>query len=802
MKPGQKWWLLLLAVPSLLAFNEPEPLTTELPDGDQDMASAQAAYAAASNEPSALRALATIVNLHRRRGDYAEGLAGASEGLTRAQNIHDLAIQVEFLYLQGRIYWNLTDYPRSLEVHLTELGLAQQLGDPFILARTHGGLGLTYQRYERDEDALHHFHLGLAEAARAPDNRMRGSLLNSLGNYHLTRGDHARAEGLYEEALRIRVASGNSRAIAETLTNLGLVADARGEYEFALWFAIAAPLVLVLLWLVPGGRPSVVRLAPWAALPAWLLALVGPTGKSVELGWIMLGTRLGLDATGQVFLYFTALLWGVCGAFGRAYLADDPVRERFFLFHLLAMSGNFGLILALDAPGFYACFALMSFSSYGLVIHQRSPEALRAGRIYLYLVVLGELMLFAALVLICASAASTRLPVAAGSEISSLAFGLVVAGFGIKAGLLPLHVWLPLAHPVAPTPASAVLSGAMIKAGLIGWLRFLPLGQSTVPACGGLLAVLGMSAAFFGVLAGLAQRNPKTVLAYSSISQMGLITLGVGASLLSPENGSAFQGAVLLLALHHGLAKGALFLGVGVAQAAGARHRAWVGVGLLLPALALAGAPWTSGALAKTALKSATGALPPAWADALAVLLPLAAIGTTLLMARFLILAWPRESDEGHLNAGLVVPWGLLLAAVALTFYLWSVVVQPAGIGSDPSAAWTAAWPVLVGAVLGLSGWKWGRGWSSRVPIPAGDLLALVEAAASWLRCYSPALATTATDPAAPHSAGKVPGWLATGNRLASQLRRGEAGMQRWSVSGVVFLSIGATLVLLLVAIG
>jgi hydrogenase-4 component B len=575
---------------------------------------------------------------------------------------------------------------------------------------------------------------------------------------------------------------------------------------FALWFAVAAPLALALLWLAPGGRPTVVRLAPWAALPAGWLALLGPTDTSIELGWIMFGTRLGLDATGQVFLFFTALLWGVCSAFGRAYLADDPGRERFFLFHLLAMSGNFGLILALDAPGFYACFALMSFSSYGLVIHQRSPEALRAGRIYLYLVVLGELMLFAALVLICAPAGSTRLPVAAGPEISPLAFGLVVAGFGIKAGLLPLHVWLPLVYPVAPTPASAVLSGAMSKAGLIGWLRFLPLGQSTGPAWGGLLAVLGLSAAFFGVMAGLAQRNPKTVLAYSSISQMGLITLGVGASLLSPENGSAFQGAVLLLALHHGLAKGALFLGVGVAQAAGTRHRTWVGIGLLLPALALAGAPWTSGALAKTALKSATGGLPAAWADALAVLLPLAAIGTTLLMARFLILVWPRESDEGHLNAGLVVPWGGLLAAVALTFYGWPVVVERAGIGSGLSAAWTAAWtaawPVLAGAVLSWAAWKWGRGWAGRAAIPAGDLLALVEAAASWLRRHSPARSTTTADPAVTRGAGKVPGWLATGDRLVNHLRRGEAGLQRWSVAGVVFLSVVATLVLLLIAVG
>jgi signal transduction histidine kinase len=206
----------------------------DLPDGDQDMAAALAAWAAATDEPAALRAQATVVNLHRRRGDWTEGLNLARDGLARAQALGDRRLEIEFLYLLGRIYWNLTDYPRSLEVHLDELRLTQQLDDPFLLARTHGGLGLTYLRYERAEDALHHLEVGLAVAARSPDQRIRGSLLNSLGNYHLLRGEHERAVELYEEALRIREASGNVRAIAETVTNLGLAADARGEHETAL----------------------------------------------------------------------------------------------------------------------------------------------------------------------------------------------------------------------------------------------------------------------------------------------------------------------------------------------------------------------------------------------------------------------------------------------------------------------------------------------------------------------------------------------------------------------------------------
>ncbi len=206
----------------------------ELPDGDEAMASAQAAYASATSEDEALRALATVVNLHRRRGDYGEGLAAGRDGLERAQRLGSLPLQVEFLYLLGRMYWNLTDYPRSLEVHLEELKLSEQTGDAFLLARTHGGLGLTYQRFGRDDDALYHFRLGLEHAARSPDGRMRASLLNSLGNYHLGRREFAEAAALYGESLRIREGYGNARAIAETLTNLGLAADGQGDHARAL----------------------------------------------------------------------------------------------------------------------------------------------------------------------------------------------------------------------------------------------------------------------------------------------------------------------------------------------------------------------------------------------------------------------------------------------------------------------------------------------------------------------------------------------------------------------------------------
>ncbi|WP_438481230.1 tetratricopeptide repeat-containing sensor histidine kinase [Oleiharenicola lentus] len=214
------------------------PLSTasdsDLPDGEETWENARQILAKATNEPDALKALVTVVNLQRRRGDYADGLKGARDGLTRARALGDVRLQVDFLYLLGRLYWNLSDYPASLENHLEELKLAQRWDDASLLARTHGGLGLTYYRYGRMEDAFHHLNLGLELAAKASDDRMRASLLNSLGNCYLTEGKYERATALHEEALKIREGYGNHRAIAESLTNLGLVADANRDYPKAL----------------------------------------------------------------------------------------------------------------------------------------------------------------------------------------------------------------------------------------------------------------------------------------------------------------------------------------------------------------------------------------------------------------------------------------------------------------------------------------------------------------------------------------------------------------------------------------
>jgi formate hydrogenlyase subunit 3/multisubunit Na+/H+ antiporter MnhD subunit len=505
-----------------------------------------------------------------------------------------------------------------------------------------------------------------------------------------------------------------------------------------------AAAVLVALPSTPArARESLVA---WAAVPALLVAMLSGPVEPFVLPWALLETHVGLDSIARVWLFFTALLWTAAGFYARTYLAGDPAHRRFALFYLLTLAGNLGLIVAQDVASFYLGFALMTFAGYGLVVHAGGAGPRRAGRVYLVMAVLGETMLLAGLILAATFAPTLAMRDVAQTIASSpqrdLIVGLLLAGFGIKAGAVPLHMWLPLAHPVAPTPASAVLSGAMIKAGLLGWLRFLPLGAVALPGWGAVIIGFGIAAAFFGVVVGIGQRDPKTTLAYSSISQMGFLNIGVGAALAAPQAWPAAVSAVLAYAVHHGMAKGALFLGVGVAAASrSVRQRRIALAGLSFAALSIAGAPLTSGSVAKGALKSAAHLAPVWWPGALDVMLPLAALGSTMLMARFLLLVArdrPRDT-EGASFAGLAVPWSVLLLAVAGVMWVlpgWYELDIPIPRYASAAGLWVMIWPIIAGAIvmwlsvgaIRRAGWR-----ADRIVISPGDVLIPVERAVNWV---------------------------------------------------------------------
>ena len=480
--------------------------------------------------------------------------------------------------------------------------------------------------------------------------------------------------------------------------------------------------------------------SPLTVAPALLLAF-GPH-QEVVFADLVLGVRFGVDGLAAVFLLFSGLLWGGAAWFGLPYLAHDQQRSRYTRFFLIAQAGNLGLILAQDIATFYFCFALMSFASYVLVVHDGKPASQRAGRIYLALALVGEVLQFIAFSIIAMQVPDARLAdvpqAVAQSPHRDMLIALLLAGLGVKAGLVPLHVWLPLAHPVAPTPASAVLSGAMIKAGLLGWLRFLPLGLVQVPTAGYVLIVLGLVGSLGGAVVGVTQRHPKSVLAYSSISQMGLMILMVGVALVDPSAARVVLTGVVLYAAHHALAKGALFLGVGMATAApgGGKARGLVMAGCALAGLALAGAPWTSGMLAKTALKKVAALVPGVGAVVLGWLLSLGAVGTTALMARFLIRlrALQRDPAQRHeVSAVIWWPWLTVLAAmVSVSWFALPALIEPL---TGKLLSWPKlGWPILVG-LLGTAlvvGWR-----RHRAPvgeITPGDVIGVVQRMAPLLQ--------------------------------------------------------------------
>lgn len=520
--------------------------------------------------------------------------------------------------------------------------------------------------------------------------------------------------------------------------------------------SLAAPLLTsALLWL-PASRLLALRLAPWMPLPALVLALSAPVPYRVDLPWLLLGTELGLDETGRAFLLFTALIWLGAGWFARSWLADDKRRHAFAGFFLLTLTGNLGVCLALDAAGFYGFFALMSIAAYGLIAHDRSDAARRAGRVYLALALAGEMLILSGLLLV---ADTTYMPVAVAC---------LILGFGVKTGLPLLHVSLPLAYAAAPVPGAAVLAGAMINAGLIGWLRFLPLGEDALADAGIAMLLAGLLAIFLGSAVGLAQRLPGALLAYSSISQMGYIAVAVGAGLVAPDLWPLLLPAIILYALHHAVAKAALFLGLGMLQRRGATPG--VMFGLAVPALALAGAPLTSGMLAKSSLKQALHDLPAPWGEPLPLLLTLGVLGTALLMLRLLWLAQHAPAQQAAPAGGLAAPWLLMLSSVVgLTAWL-----APAGAWQNAltaQAVLAAAWPPLAALALAFVALRLGL----RAPaIPPGDLLvplARLFAAAGRQRGKLPRLAAL---PAFPPTTAR-----------ALQL---EARLRVWPLAGLLWL--------------
>jgi formate hydrogenlyase subunit 3/multisubunit Na+/H+ antiporter MnhD subunit len=391
----------------------------------------------------------------------------------------------------------------------------------------------------------------------------------------------------------------------------------------------------------------------------------------------------------------------------------------------MACTGCLGVFVAGDLVSLYAMLAMLTLGATGLVIHDETEQAWRSGSIYLVLALLAESVLLVGLVMLAGEIPGDSLSLRdaatalARSPDRNLILALLVAGLGTKAGLVPMHVWMPLAHAAAPVPASAVLSGAVVKVGIIGLIRFLPLPMA-MPDWGFVLTAAGFVTAYYAVAIGLTQRHPKAVLAYSSVSQMGVVAAVLGMGLAA---GDATAGmAAAFYASHHVLVKGALFLSVGVIAASGPGRRAMVLVPAMLLCLGLGGLPFTGGAIAKYAVKDQLDV------DVVGWLAAASAVGTTLLMLHFYrrLAAYGSDDAQAKASMGLRWPWlAMAAAALVLPWLLHPMTgLGPTVAAIAPKALWASLWPVALGAGLALAL----RGWAERLPtIPQGDIAEAID---------------------------------------------------------------------------
>jgi len=288
---------------------------------------------------------------------------------------------------------------------------------------------------------------------------------------------------------------------------------------------------------------------------------------------------------------------------------------------------------------------------------------------------------------------------------------------------------MPLTYGAAPIPAAAVLSGAGVKAGVIGLIRFLPLGIP-LEGWGSALAAIGFLSAFYGVVFGLTQRNPKVILAYSSISQMGVIAAAIGMALLNGHAEASLN--VAFYGANHLLVKATLFLAIGALVMRGAKLS---NASLLLAgalALSLAGLPLTGGSLAKLALKSEFAG---GWA---AMLATLSSIGTATLMTHFLIrLAVPVPDVAQECPDSLIRFWPVFVLGAILLPWTFYPVVDDVSNALGFSKLIDGLWPVALGAGIALMLRRFG--WS--LPnAPAGDTIVLEEGAFHRLLKKGPTL--------------------------------------------------------------
>ena len=398
------------------------------------------------------------------------------------------------------------------------------------------------------------------------------------------------------------------------------VAVLAGAFTVLLLGAVGAATIRSSRWALRTGVVAGGVACALGAAASTALVLSG-TVRTVRVIWSSPINTLsfGIDPLSAFFLGCIFLVGGLALLYSGGYFAAAATRRAVgpAITALQALIAAMAMVVvARDALSFLVAWEAMFLASYFLVMfdgHEARVQA--AGFTYLVASHISVVVLFILFGLLMRQAGSLEFTAFAAAPLSgpaaTLCFGLALVGFGIKAGVWPLHGWLPEAHPAAPSPVSALMSGVMIKMGIYGLLRTLTFLGPPPVAWGIVVLTVGALSALAGVLLALTQHDLKRLLAYHSVENIGIIMLGIGVGLLGKTAGDpsiallGFGGA-LLHTLNHGLFKGLLFHAAGaVAHATGSRDLE--SHGGLLRRMPTTGALFLVGAIAISGLPPLNG---------------------------------------------------------------------------------------------------------------------------------------------------------------------------------------------------
>ena len=337
------------------------------------------------------------------------------------------------------------------------------------------------------------------------------------------------------------------------------------------------------------------------------------------------GLYLKLDGFRLIYCCIALFMWSVSILFSKEYFAHYSNKVRYYGFLLLTMFATLGVFLSADLFTMFIFFEGMSLSSYVWVAQEETEEALKAGVTYLAIAVIGGMVMLMGLFLFNNAVGTLRMDEIYGAvqqvwdekstQIYAAGFCMLF-GFGAKAGMFPLHFWLPKAHPVAPAPASALLSGILTKCGVFGILVLTAEVFVHDVTWGAVILTLGVLGMFVGAVLAVFSINIKRTLACSSVSQIGFILVGVGMQcFLGEENALAVRGTFLHM-VNHSLIKLLLFNLAGVvymnlhaldfnAVRGFGRKKPFLMITFLMGALGIGGVPMWNGYVSKTLLHEA-----------------------------------------------------------------------------------------------------------------------------------------------------------------------------------------------------